>query len=287
MNKHDSKLDLKKSTILIVDSCACGLAVLKSILPFVENYNVIYFADTEYNPLGLKTKEQLSKIISSWHNITFNNEIKADILILACNTASISSRISPVYPSIDQHLNVINMVDAFEQMLKENAQLIKNKRVGLMATRSTINSRYYQSLIDLYNPKEIIEIIATQCEKAVAHNYFETNKGKKEINCELSDYAKHSLDIIILACTCFGYIKNQIAATTNPSTMFMDPSDFVSKLTKESLNTKTFLPKKPFDVVFLSSGNTLQNRETKSLSKKIFGVEMDFETIKLKREIIS
>ena len=67
----------------------------------------------------------------------------------------------------------------------------------------------------------------------------------------------------------------------------MDPSDFVSKLTKESLNTKTFLPKKPFDVVFLSSGNTLQNRETKSLSKKIFGVEMDFETIKLKREIIS
>jgi glutamate racemase len=242
MNIYDPKLDSKKSTMLVVDSCACGLAVLKSILPYIGDYNVIYFADMEYNPLGLKTKEQLSRIISSWYNISFNKTVKIDTLILACNTASIASKTSPITLP-HRTLYIINMVDAFGKLLKGNDRLIQDKMVGLMATRSTINSRYYQSMIKHYKPKGVVDVVATRCERTVAHDYFETEIGKKEIACELSDYANHSLDTIILACTCFGHIKRQIAIATNPETVFIDPSDYVYDLVKESLDKKTYLPK--------------------------------------------
>ncbi|MDP3899831.1 MAG: aspartate/glutamate racemase family protein [bacterium] len=257
---------------------------MKTTLPFLGNFNVIYLADTEYNPLGLKSEGQLMDIVSSWITLCINGTIKPKLVILACNTASIIYFHTREMQDNTQ-IKVLSMVDGFKKLIHDYASEITNKNVAIMGTLSTINSGFYQETLRPVSPKMLTEIIGTRSECAVASASFNTNKGKKEIADELSAYESVLSDTVILACTCFNCIKHQIARSIGPHATFLDPVDSLVKIVRDLLVHGYHSVKDVSDVIYLNSGDKERNAQSRLLSKEIMSECVDFQNIHISRKI--
>ena len=80
-------LKSKNTTIAIVDSGIGGVSVLKELIKKHKFGNYIYFADNLNMPYGNKSKKWLTNRIDYIVNL-LKEKYSADIIILACNTAS-------------------------------------------------------------------------------------------------------------------------------------------------------------------------------------------------------
>lgn len=78
---------LQNLTIAIVDSGIGGVSILKQLLQKNICANYIYYADNENMPYGNKTKTFLKKKANEIVSY-LNENIKPDIIIIACNTMS-------------------------------------------------------------------------------------------------------------------------------------------------------------------------------------------------------
>ena len=79
--------DKVNSTIVIIDSGIGGLSVLKSLIDKYKAGNYIYFADNLNMPYGEKSRCFVKKRVEFLIE-RLTKEYKADLIIIACNTAS-------------------------------------------------------------------------------------------------------------------------------------------------------------------------------------------------------
>jgi glutamate racemase len=73
-------------TIGVFDSGFGGLTVLRALLPLIPGANYIYLGDTARLPYGSKSRETIARYAVS--SAKFLHEQGADLLVIACNTAT-------------------------------------------------------------------------------------------------------------------------------------------------------------------------------------------------------
>jgi glutamate racemase len=73
-------------TIGVFDSGFGGLTVLRALLPLIPDANYIYLGDTARLPYGSKSRETIARYAVS--SAKFLHEQGADLLVIACNTAT-------------------------------------------------------------------------------------------------------------------------------------------------------------------------------------------------------
>jgi glutamate racemase len=73
-------------TIGVFDSGFGGLTVLRALLPLIPNASYIYLGDTARLPYGSKSRETIARYAVS--SAKFLHEQGADLLVIACNTAT-------------------------------------------------------------------------------------------------------------------------------------------------------------------------------------------------------
>jgi glutamate racemase len=76
----------EKITIGVFDSGFGGLTVLRALLPLIPNAHYIYLGDTARLPYGSKSRETIARYAVS--SAKFLHEQGADLLVIACNTAT-------------------------------------------------------------------------------------------------------------------------------------------------------------------------------------------------------
>src|SRR5271167_3920874 len=76
----------KSPTIGVFDSGFGGLTVLHALLPLVPTAHYIYLGDTARLPYGSKSRETIARYAVS--SAKFLHEQGADLLVIACNTAT-------------------------------------------------------------------------------------------------------------------------------------------------------------------------------------------------------
>lgn len=270
-----------KSTILIGDSCAGGFGVLKEMIKWSDGFRVEYIADYGKNPFGLKSKNEIFEIVKSW----FSNLVKLNnirLVVIACNTASIASYDSLTRLSEEFGVPVVSMVDGVERCIESNCEFIKNKTVAIMATKYTIGSYRYFDIIKKFNPSHIINIIGTQAEHCVASGEYNSPCGKKAIVENLIRYKDRSIDTVVLGCTCFPLIADQIKATVGKEAMLLDPAVYVSNLAKNVLEVKR--DRLNLDVHILNTSlSKISLSSIDKCSSDIFGSKLDVSIVRLNR----
>lgn len=223
-----------KKTILIADSCVGGLGVLTQVQKWSGGYSIEYLADYEKNPFGLKTREEIRNIVESW----FRNLVKPKevcLVIIGCNTASIAVHDSLQEISSNYGVPVISMVDGLKACLADNSKFITNKSVGIMATKYSIESGTYFTLVDNYNPCQIVNIVGTNSEHCVATGRYLTSKCKPLIEDDLKGCMVENLETVILGCTCLPLISKKIAGVIGRSIVFLNPAEYVSQIARQIL----------------------------------------------------
>lgn len=119
----------------VFDSGVGGLTVLKRLKELLPNENYIYFGDTKRVPYGEKSKEEIEKYARQI--VHFMNEKNTKIIVIACNTTC---------ASIDKNEYSEILFNVLEAGAESAAYLTRNKKVGVIATTRTIESRSYEKI---------------------------------------------------------------------------------------------------------------------------------------------
>ncbi|MGD8307774.1 MAG: glutamate racemase, partial [Ignavibacteria bacterium] len=133
-----------KKPIGVFDSGIGGLTVVKRFFTSLPNENIVYFGDTARVPYGSKSNSTVIEYSMQNTNFLLSKDVKA--VVVACNTAS-----SVALQELINHFDipVIGMIEPGAEMATRKS---KNKKIGVIGTRSTINNKAYSKKILRIDP---------------------------------------------------------------------------------------------------------------------------------------
>ena len=206
--------------IAVFDSGLGSLSIIKAIQK-ISKSEIIYFADQHSYPYGKKSQAQLSKIIQNSIRLLEEN-FSPNIVVVASNTPSLM-------------LNVVTkkIIDV-KPPLKEAKKKSKTKQIGILATKSAINSKGLTQYIKENNfPKnfKIFKINSSELVDLVESGKFISNKKycqkiiKKTLDKLLS---QNNIDTITLSSTHLPFLKVLLKKQYSKIN-FIDPANIVAE----------------------------------------------------------
>ena len=205
--------------IVVFDSGLGSLSIIKEIQKIGKN-DIIYFADQKNYPYGVKSQAQLSTIIKKTINL-LEEKFMPDIIVVASNT-----------PSLMLDLSTKKIVDV-KPPLKVAIKKSKSKRIGILATKSAINSKGLTDYIEEENISKsykIFKINGSNLVNLVESGKFLNNKKycKKIIKENLENIViSEKIDTITLSSTHLLFLK-LLLKKEFPEIEFIDPGNIVA-----------------------------------------------------------
>jgi len=233
-----------KNYILFIDSGVGGLSILKYFLDLENRVNIIYFADTLNYPYGKKDEKVLGNILFNIYS-SLKNQFNISLIVIACNTASVSAL---AFLRSKVSVPIIGTVPA----IKPAARLTKNNKIGIIATETTTKLDYIQNLIkEFAKDKEVFIKPSSKLVDAV-ELFYSTDKVKSLIEEELSFFVEKNIDVLVLGCTHYSFLIEEINLFFKNKVKVIDSREGVSKRIIHLL-PKEIKDNNPKKILFISS----------------------------------
>jgi len=205
--------------IAVFDSGLGSLSIIKEIQKITKS-EIIYFADQKNYPYGKKSKAQLSTIIQKTIKL-LEKEFAPEIIIVASNT-----------PSLMLDLSTQKILDV-KPLLEIAKKITKTKQIGILATKSAINSKGLSEYIRKNNFSKsfkIFKINGSNLVDLVESGKFLTDKKycRKIIKKDLEILSQQSVDTITLSSTHLIFLKSLLKEEF-PKIKFIDPGKMVAQ----------------------------------------------------------
>ena len=212
-----------KPTILFFDSSMRGLSVYQEVRKLLPDAHYLYCFDNAFFPYSEKPEEMLiERIVNICRKI--EQSYSPDMIVVACNTAS-----TIVLPALREMFTVpiVGTVPA----IKPAAEISQTKHIGLLATKGTVKRTYVNELINQYAQHCHIEKIGSTRLVEIAeqklHGY---SVDLMALRHELTPWITIcDLDTVILGCTHFPLIKEEIKLCLPQVKYFLDPGYAIAK----------------------------------------------------------
>ena len=187
----------------IFDSGVGGLTVMKEIMKLLPGENLVYFGDTARVPYGTRSRETVTKYSIENTEFLISKGIKA--LVVACNT--VSSISLPLLRS-EFSVPVIGVVEPGARAAAAGAKL---KKIAVIGTEATINSRSYEEAIKAIDSS--VEVSGIACPlfvPLIEEGWLDGEIVKLTAEKYLSSLRYNGVDSIVLGCTHYPMIKEII-----------------------------------------------------------------------------
>ncbi|MDR0806673.1 MAG: glutamate racemase [Enterobacteriaceae bacterium] len=211
-------------TALVFDSGVGGLSVYQEIRQLLPDLSVIYAFDNAGFPYGEKSEQVIAeRVVKLVREICRRHHI--DIIVIACNTASLVS-----LPALRENFDipVVGVVPA----IKPAAALSRNGIVGLLATKVTVSRPYTHELISKFAHGCQIELMGSSRLVELAEEKLHGNPVKaEELKQILAPWLNtdKAPDTIVLGCTHFPLLKEELAAVLPEETLLVDSGAAVAR----------------------------------------------------------
>jgi glutamate racemase len=207
----------------VFDSGVGGLTVANAIRQMLPNERLIYFGDTAHLPYGDKSRETI--MAYSARITQFLLEQQCKVIVVACNTASANAYDTIVAESAGK----ARVVDVINPVVEYVTSRSKYKRVGVIGTKGTINSGTYVGKIIARNPHIKVSSLATpMLVPMIEEGFIFDDISNAIIRSYLSKPDLAQIDSLILGCTHYPIIKNQINKFFNFNVDVIDSSRIVA-----------------------------------------------------------
>lgn len=207
----------------IFDSGVGGLTVANAIRQVMPNESLIYFGDTAHLPYGDKSPETIRFYASGITKFLLSQNCK--VIVIACNTAS-ANAFETVVELAGGKVPVLNVVDPVVDFVTNSGQY---KHIGVIGTKSTINSDTYAQKIHQNHPGVIVSSLATPLfVPMIEEGFIFDDISNAIIRTYLSRHELNDIDSIILGCTHYPIIKNQINKFFNFNVDIVDSARVVA-----------------------------------------------------------
>ena len=185
------------------DSGIGGFFLFKALHARFPQESFSYLADYQHFPYGEKSPEEIYDLVQN--NVEFLKKQGASQIVVACNTASAHLRTHYSIP-------VLGVIEA---AVRQAAQVTVNKKIGLLATKGTVQSKAYEKLTqklfpDLQIYSQACPLLSPYVEEALACENLileEDPKLKKLLDQYLSPLLRKGVDTIIMGCTHYLFLK--------------------------------------------------------------------------------
>ena len=217
----------------IFDSGVGGLTVAREIMRQIPNERLVYFGDTARVPYGNKSKETITKYSKQIIRFLKTQNVKA--IVVACNTAS-----AYALDEIEKELD-IPIIGVVKPGAKVAAEATRNKKVGVIATAGTIQSRIYAEYIEGIDKE--IRVVGKACplfvplvEEGLLEDPVTDEIATRYLN-ELKDL---DIDTLILGCTHYPLIRSTLGRIMGDNVTLVNPAyetavELRSRLEREGL----------------------------------------------------
>lgn len=228
----------KKAPIGIFDSGIGGLTVANAIQKLMPYERIVYYGDTAHLPYGEKSKQAIIKYSKAITRFLLEKECKA--IVIACNTASAFAG-----KNVEEIANEIIVQNVIDPVAKKAVTNFEYGKVGVIATKGTIRSRNYPKAIHKIDPSIKVGTLATPLlVPMIEEGYYNNNISKTIIKDYLSKKPLSGVTQLILGCTHFPLIENEIASIykeQKKKVEILNSANIVAESLRQELKKAEFL----------------------------------------------
>lgn len=237
----------RERPIGIFDSGIGGLTVVKRLTSTLPNENLVYFGDTARVPYGSKSNSTVIEYALQDAKFLLTKNVKA--IVVACNTAS-SAAIEVLKRKYN--IPIIGMIEPGTEFALRTS---KNKKIGIIGTRATIDNKAYSKALIKTDKK--VEVFEKACPLFVpiAEEGWIKHKATYEIAEEyLTELKEKNIDTLILGCTHYPILSEIIQKVIGKKVKLIDSGIAAAELVRieieriNLLNHSKDLGKKEFYV---------------------------------------
>ncbi len=214
---------MTRPKVAVFDSGVGGLTIFSEISQQVTGIDLYYCSDSAHYPYGPKPSEEVIAYSEKTASKLFQ-KISFDLLVVACNTASTVAlpRLREIYKE-----HVVGVVPA----VKPAAKVTKTKHIGLLATPGTVSRPYTDQLIkdfagDCRITKVGSRLLVDLAEDKLRGKPIDDESIKSEIALLID---QQSIDTIVLACTHFPLLKEELKANFDRPINWIDSGEAIAK----------------------------------------------------------
>ena len=221
----------------IFDSGVGGLTVYRALHEHLPNERFVYLGDTARVPYGTKSLSTVERY--AVENAQFLAAHGIKLLVVACNTAS-----ALALPAIREALE-IDVVGVIGPGARAAVSDSKGKRIGVIATESTVQSGAYTKAIKKADEKASVTERACPLFVPLAEEGWADNHVAAAIAETYLAGLRSRIDTLVLGCTHYPILRDVIQQTVGDEVELIDSGEATAAEVRSLLKEKDLARTRP------------------------------------------
>lgn len=242
--------------ILIFDSGVGGLSVLGPIRCLLPVAPIVYAADSAGYPYGTKTELEIAGRVPALLG-RLAERYDPELIVIACNTAS-TIALDAVRAAL--HLPIVGTVPA----IKPAAALTRTRAIGVLGTEATVRQPYVDRLsaefadgcaVIRHGSAELVDAVEAKLRGETPDSAI----FERALDGLFSQPEGDRIDTIVLSCTHFPLVEDELAAAAPRPIRFVDGGEGIARRTAW-LTREHHWPESPAEgiAVFTRNGTDIE-----------------------------
>jgi glutamate racemase len=212
----------------LFDSGVGGLTVLREVMRQLPGESTVYFGDTARVPYGSKSRDVIVRF--SLEIGQFLTQEKVKMLVVACNTAS-AFALSALRGRFD-----VPIVGVIEPGARAALKATQTRRVGVIGTEGTIESRAYSEAI--HELDQNVQVFGQACPlivPLVEEGWLDKPLALEVVKEYLLPLLQNDIDALVLGCTHYPLLKNLLSRVAGPKIQLIDSAEETTRSVGDAL----------------------------------------------------
>jgi len=233
----------------IFDSGVGGLTVARAIIDQLPHESIIYFGDTARGPYGPRPLAEVRSFALEIMDRLVDAGVKA--IVIACNTAS-----AAMLRDARERYSV-PVIEVIQPAVRRAVSATRNKKVGVIGTQTTIDSKAYN---DAFAAAPDLELATIACPDFVSFVERGQTSGREVTEAAtryLAPLRTAGIDTLVLGCTHYPLLTGVISYVMGGEVTLVSSADETAKDLYRVLVEKNLLREtdaRP-EYKFVASGN--------------------------------
>jgi glutamate racemase len=214
--------------LLILDSGVGGLSVLQPIRALLPTAPIVYVADSAGYPYGTKSAAEIEARVPALLG-RLAERFDPQLIVIACNTAS-TIALGEVRAALD--IPIVGTVPA----IKPAAERSKTRVIGVLGTDATVRQPYVDRLsaefasdclVLRHGSAELVELAEAKLRGTASPR----DAYARILDGLFSQPGGDRMDVVVLACTHFPLVEQELAAAAPRPVAFVDGKEGIARRT--------------------------------------------------------
>ncbi|HEY7339902.1 MAG TPA: glutamate racemase [Ktedonobacterales bacterium] len=225
--------DIRNAPIGVFDSGVGGLTILKELLCELPDERFIYYGDTGNCPYGVRSVAEIQEL--SRNAARFLIDRGAKIIVVACNTASVSALANLRETFSTPFVGVVPAI-------KPAAALTHSGHVGIAATEASAHGDYLRRLIAEHASGVTVHAVGCPRLVLLAENgILEGPEAETAIHGYVDPMLSAGIDVLVLGCTHFPAMRDAFVRVVGREVAVIDSGAAIARQTRRVLAERGWL----------------------------------------------